>query len=36
MDAETGILLRREETFEGQLLTLFELTTRYDEPAGSR
>ncbi len=27
VDAETGILLRREETFEGQLLTLTELTT---------
>ncbi len=27
VDAETGILLRREETFEGQVLTLFELTT---------
>jgi outer membrane lipoprotein-sorting protein len=27
VDAETGILLRREETFEGQVLTVFELTT---------
>ena len=48
VDAETGILLRREETFEGQLLTLFELTTvtmsppeaddpaRFAPPAGSR
>ena len=48
MDAETGILLRREETFEGQLLTLTELTTvtmsppeaddpaRFAPPAGSR
>ena len=26
VDAETGILLRREETFEGQVLTLTELT----------
>ena len=48
VDAETGILLRREETFEGQVLTLFELTTvtmsppeaddpaRFAPPAGSR
>jgi outer membrane lipoprotein-sorting protein len=48
VDAETGILLRREETFEGQLLTLTELTTvtmsppeaddpaRFAPPAGSR
>src|SRR6185437_3934340 len=48
VDAETGILLRREETFEGQLLTLFELTTvtmsppeaddpaRFAPPADSR
>src|SRR5580700_1604443 len=48
VDAETGILLRREETFEGQLLTLLELTTvtmtppeaddpaRFAPPAGSR
>jgi hypothetical protein len=48
VDAETGILLRREETFQGQLLTLFELTTvtmsppeaddpaRFAPPAGSR
>jgi outer membrane lipoprotein-sorting protein len=48
VDAETGILLRREERFEGQLLTLFELTTvtmsppeaddpaRFAPPAGSR
>jgi hypothetical protein len=48
VDAGTGILLRREETFEGQLLTLFELTTvtmsppeaddpaRFAPPAGSR
>ena len=42
VDAETGILLRREEMFEGQLLTLFELTTvtmsppEADDPAGSR
>ncbi len=48
VDAETGILLRREETFEGQALTLFELTTvtmsppeaddpaRFAPPAGSR
>src|SRR3984957_14796650 len=48
VDAETGILLRRKETFEGQLLTLFELTTvtmsppeaddpaRFAPPAGSR
>ena len=48
VDAETGILLRREETFEGQLLTLIELTTvtmsppeaddpaRFAPPAGSR
>ncbi|HET9970846.1 MAG TPA: hypothetical protein VFQ68_21600, partial [Streptosporangiaceae bacterium] len=48
VDAETGILLRREETFEGQLLTLAELTTvtmtppeaddlaRFAPPAGSR
>jgi outer membrane lipoprotein-sorting protein len=48
VDAETGLLLRREETFEGQLLTLFELTTvtmsppeaddpaRFAPPAGSR
>jgi outer membrane lipoprotein-sorting protein len=48
VDAETGILLRREETFEGRLLTLFELTTvtmtppeaddpaRFAPPAGSR
>jgi outer membrane lipoprotein-sorting protein len=48
LDAETGILLRREETFEGQVLTLFELTTvtmsppeaddpaRFAPPAGSR
>ena len=48
VDAETGILLRREETFEGQLLTLSELTTvtmsppeaddpaRFAPPAGSR
>src|SRR6516162_8949508 len=27
VDAETGLLLRCEQTFEGQLLTLFELTT---------
>ena len=48
VDAETGILLRREETFEGQLLTLTELTAvtmsppdaddpaRFAPPAGSR
>src|SRR5580692_4278522 len=48
VDAETGILLRREETFQGQVLTLFELTTvtmsppeaddpaRFAPPAGSR
>jgi outer membrane lipoprotein-sorting protein len=48
VDAGTGILLRREETFEGQLLTLFELTAvtmsppeaddpaRFAPPAGSR
>ena len=48
VDAETGILLRREETFEGQVLTLTELTTvtmsppeaddpvRFAPPAGSR
>jgi hypothetical protein len=48
VDAGTGILLRREETFEGQVLTLFELTTvtmsppqaddpaRFAPPAGSR
>ena len=48
VDAETGILLRREETFQGQLLTLTELTTvtmsppeaddpaRFAPPAGSR
>ena len=48
MDAETGILLRREETFEGQVLTLTELTAvtmsppeaddpaRFAPPAGSR
>ena len=48
VDAETGILLRREETFEDQVLTLFELTTvtmsppeaddpaRFAPPAGSR
>ena len=48
VDAETGILLRRQETFEGQLLTLFELATvtmsppeaddpvRFAPPAGSR
>jgi outer membrane lipoprotein-sorting protein len=48
VDAETGILLRREETFQGQLLSLFELTTvtmsppeaddpaRFAPPAGSR
>jgi outer membrane lipoprotein-sorting protein len=48
VDAETGILLRREETFEGQLLSLAELTTvtmsppeaddpaRFAPPAGSR
>ncbi|HJZ26830.1 MAG TPA: hypothetical protein VJ370_11200, partial [Streptosporangiaceae bacterium] len=48
VDAETGILLRREETFEGQLLTLTELTTvtmsppeaddpaRFAPPADSR
>jgi hypothetical protein len=48
VDAETGILLRREETFEGQLLTLIELTTvtmsppeaddpaRFAPPADSR
>ena len=48
VDAETGILLRREETFEGQMLTLFELTSvtmsppeaddpaRFAPPAGSR
>lgn len=47
VDAETGILLRRKETFQGQLLTLFELTTvtmsppeaddpaRFAPPAGS-
>jgi outer membrane lipoprotein-sorting protein len=48
VDAETGILLRREETFQGQVLTLFELATvtmsppeaddpaRFAPPAGSR
>jgi hypothetical protein len=48
VDAETGILLRREETFEGQLMTLIELTAvtmsppeaddtaRFAPPAGSR
>ena len=48
VDAETGILLRREETFEGQVLTLTELTTvtmsppeaddqaQFAPPAGSR
>ncbi|MGD0706185.1 MAG: hypothetical protein ABSA02_40680, partial [Trebonia sp.] len=48
VDAETGILLRREETFQGQVLALFELTTvtmsppeaddpaRFAPPAGSR
>ncbi len=48
VDAETGILLRREETFEGRLLTLTELTAvtmspqeaddqaRFAPPAGSR
>ena len=48
VDAGTGILLRREDTFQGQLLTLFELTTvtmsppeaddpaRFAPPAGSR
>ena len=48
VDAETGILLRREETFEGQLLSLAELTAvtmsppeadgqdRFVAPAGSR
>ena len=48
VDAETGILLRREETFQGQALTLFELATvtmsppeaddpaRFAPPAGSR
>jgi outer membrane lipoprotein-sorting protein len=48
VDAETGILLRREETFEGQVLTLTELTAvtmtppeaddpaRFAPPAGSR
>src|ERR1700722_3982997 len=40
VDAETGILLRREETFGGQPLPLFELTTvtrcrpEADDPAG--
>jgi outer membrane lipoprotein-sorting protein len=33
VDAETGILLRREETFEGQVLTLTELTTVTMSPA---
>jgi hypothetical protein len=48
VDAGTGILLRREETFEGQVLTLTELTAvtmsppeaagpaRFAPPAGSR
>jgi outer membrane lipoprotein-sorting protein len=48
VDAETGILLRREETFEGQVLTLTELTAvtmsppdaddlaRFAPPAGRR
>src|SRR3984885_5358903 len=48
VDAETGILLRREETFQGQVLALFELTTvtmssqeaddpaQFAAPAGSR
>jgi hypothetical protein len=48
VDAGTGILLRREETFEGQMLTLTELTAvtmsppdaddpaRFAPPAGSR
>jgi outer membrane lipoprotein-sorting protein len=48
VDAELGIVLRREETFEGQLLTLTELTNvtlnppeaadpaRYTAPPGSR